>query len=316
MLTSNERVVYLLSKDAIHADDEVHLLDVLDVLWDSKWLITGLTTLIAAIAIIYALSATEWYRSEVLLAPAEEKRSSLDGQFGGLAALAGVGVGGGNSSEPIAVLTSREFIQDFINENKLLWTILGEGKVNVADDASMTSDSGALDIREAVKLFQDNVLSVKADSATGLVTVSVEWTEADTAAEWANLLVNRLNERMRNRALRNAKINVAYLQAELKATNLVALQQSIGRLLESEMQKLMLARGNEEFSFKIIDRAVPPKYRSRPRRTLIVALTGICGSMLSALFVLIRWQITEYRRVRGDVNLQHRPASSERPART
>jgi hypothetical protein len=66
--------------------------------------------------------AREWYRAEVLLAPADEKDSaSLGGQLGGLAALAGVRVGsGGESAEAIAVLRSREFAREFIEDFDLL----------------------------------------------------------------------------------------------------------------------------------------------------------------------------------------------------
>ena len=58
------------------------------------------------------------------------------------------------------------------------------------------------------------------------------------------------------------------------ATNVVSLQQSIGRVLESEMQRLMLARGNEEFSFRIIDPAKPPKLPSEPKRAQIILVAS------------------------------------------
>jgi uncharacterized protein involved in exopolysaccharide biosynthesis len=93
---------------------------------------------------------------------------------------------------------------------------------------------------------------------------------------------------MRQRALVDAQANVGYLREELATTNVVTLQQSIGRLLETELQKLMLARGNEEFSFKVIDFAQTPKRRSSPRRTLIVALAAVLGGMLSVFFVFVR----------------------------
>jgi len=66
------------------------------------------------------------------------------------------------------------------------------------------------------------------------------------------------------------------------------MQQTIGRLLETEMQKLMLARGNEQFAFRIIDSAEVPKRRVRPQRTLIVLVGGILGAMLSLIVVFVR----------------------------
>jgi hypothetical protein len=52
-----------------------------------------------------------------------------------------------------------------------------------------------------------------------MVTLAIEWTQPEVAAEWANALVQRLNRRLRERALREAETNVAYLQAEMARTN-------------------------------------------------------------------------------------------------
>ncbi|MEI2420246.1 hypothetical protein V6O07_08225, partial [Arthrospira platensis SPKY2] len=87
----------------------------------------------------------------------------------------------------------------------------------------------------------------------------VEWTDADTAAAWATALVRRLNASLRNQAIQESETNIEFLRSELSQTNLVTLQQSIGRLLDSELQKLMLARGNEEFAVKVLDPAHVPK---------------------------------------------------------
>jgi uncharacterized protein involved in exopolysaccharide biosynthesis len=120
------------------------------------------------------------------------------------------------------------------------------------------------------------------------VTLSIRWKDPDTAAEWANVLVQRLNDRLRQQALTESERNVAYLQKEMAATSVVSLQQSMGRVLEGEMQKLMLARGNEEFAFKVIDRATPPKLRESPKRSLIAIVSMLAGGFLGVLFVFLR----------------------------
>jgi uncharacterized protein involved in exopolysaccharide biosynthesis len=237
----------------------------------------------AAISIAYALTATKWYRAEVLLAPAEEVTASgLGGQLGGLAALAGVRVGGGSSAEPIAVLKSREFARAFIEDLNLLPLLFHE-EWDKSEGVWLDDNPEEWpDIRDAIKYFHENVLNVTEARDGGLVTLAVEWTDANMAADWARELVVRLNERLRQRALREAATNVAFLQAELARTNVVTLQQSIGRLLESELQKLMLARGNEEFAFRVIDAASPPKDRVRPN----LALIAVVGTMLGAMLAL------------------------------
>jgi LPS O-antigen subunit length determinant protein (WzzB/FepE family) len=123
--------------------------------------------------------------------------------------------------------------------------------------------------------------------------LTIEWTDPKVAADWANLLVKRLNERMRQRALQEAEVNVSYLKRELAATNVVALQHSIGNLLEGELQKAMLARVNDEFAFRVIDRAEAPKWRSRPKRAQIMAIAVLAGFVLGCVVVLVRKAVSE-----------------------
>jgi uncharacterized protein involved in exopolysaccharide biosynthesis len=235
----------------------------------------------------YALLATEWYRAEVLLAPAEQQSgATLGGNLGGLAALAGVSLGGGDSLHAIATLESRELAKEFINKNQLL-PILLPGRSSVSNGPWRGEGSeNEPDERDALRYFHQNVLHVSEGRKSGLVTVAIEWKDPEVAAAWAMELVELLNEKLRDRASSQAEDNISYLQTELSSTNIVTLQQAIGRLLEAELQKLMLARGDEEFAFRVIDAAQPPKYRVRPKRTMIVVFGALAGAFIGILWVL------------------------------
>ena len=216
-------------------DDEIDLWELWDTVWSGRWLIIAITALFAVSGVAYALLAQEWWRAEVVLAPADKK--SMPGalaQLGGLASLAGVNIGGGGDQEPLAVLKSKGFAREFIT---------GEGLMPVLLKDVKSSDGRPLDIRDAIKTFEEQVRSVGDDKKTGLVTLGVRWKDPDTAAKWANLMVQRLNARLRAQALAESQRNVDFLQKEMAATSVVSLQQSMGRVLEGEMQKLMLEIG-------------------------------------------------------------------------
>lgn len=260
-------------------DDEIDLWELWETIWSGRLLIAAVAGLFTLSGVTYALLAQEWYKADVVLAPAEKKSiSGALGQFSGLAALAGVDIPGAGEQEPVAVLKSSGFSRSFIEDMKLENLIM-EGEAFQGDQP---------DVRDAVRVFNKNVRSVAEDKKTGLVTLSIRWKDPETAANWANLLVERLNDRLRNQALAESERNVAYLQREIAASSVVSLQQSMGRVLEGEMQKLMLARGNEEFAFKVIDRAVPPKQRDAPKRTLIALVSLLAGGFLGILAVFIR----------------------------
>ena len=268
-------------------DDEIDLWALWDTVWSGRWLIIAITSLFAVGGIAYALMAQEWWRADVVLAPADKKAlPGALGQLGGLASLAGVNIGGGGDQEPLAVLRSKGFARAFITEQDLMSVLLKDVK---------STDGKPLDIRDALREF-DKVRSVSDDKKTGLVTLGVRWKDPETAASWANLLVKRLNERQRAQALAESQRNVDFLQKEMASTSVVSLQQSMGRVLEGEMQKLMLARGNEEFAFKVIDPATSPKQRDAPKRALVAIVATLAGGFLGLLAVFLRKAIRERRR--------------------
>ncbi|NHA15459.1 Wzz/FepE/Etk N-terminal domain-containing protein [Thioalkalivibrio sp. XN279] len=287
---AGQRLVYVMPEQALGGlhDDHMGLRELWNATWRGKWLIIAVTSVFTVSAVTYALTASQWYRAEVVLAPAEEETSaSLGGQLGGLAALAGVSVGGRGSAEAIAGLKSREFAREFIEDFDLLPVFFAEKWDSQQERWRGDAPEEWPDVRDAVRYFHENVLEVSEDGQTRMVTLGVEWTQPELAAEWANALVQRLNSRLRERALREAEANVAYLQSEFARANVVTLQQSIGRLLESELQKLMLARGNDDFAFRVVDAASPPKQSVRPKRTLIVLVGTFLGGALGVFSVLI-----------------------------
>ena len=288
----DERVVYVMPDDVAWRpdDDSIDLGGLWNILWQNKWLIAAMTAVFAIASIAYALTLTHWYRSEVLLAPADEQtmNTGIVGQLGNLAGLAGLSAGGGGSVEALAVLNSRDFTRAFIDEQNLIPTLFAdkwdaENQRWLDEDPELWPDSG-----DGVQYFDNDLRRISEDRQTGLVTLAIEWTDPELAARWAALLVNRLNDYMRARALREAEANIEYLQAELEATSTFALQQAIGNLLEREHQKLMLARGNDEFAFRIIDSAQVPDTPSRPNRRLMVIVATIFGGLIAVFFVLVR----------------------------
>jgi uncharacterized protein involved in exopolysaccharide biosynthesis len=279
-------------------DESISASDIFRILWNGRWWALAITTVSLCVGLAYAFTATPWYRAEVLLKPAEPRSpQGLAGQLGALgdlAGLAGISVGNNTSSEPIAVLTSREFAADFIREQNLL-PVLFADKWDSAANRWKTSGKDQPDIRDGVRYFDKYVLHVVEDKKTNLVTMNVDWTDAATACAWANMLVARVNDVMRKRALTEAQDNVGYLKQELANSSLVTLQQATGRVLETELQKLMLANVSKEFAFKTIDHAQVPKWRYSPRRPLVISGAFIFGVTLSILFLLLRDAVRRYR---------------------
>ena len=281
-------------------EDEVSLSELLRVLWAGKWHVTAITGLFIVLSGVYAFTATEWYRAYIVLAPADDRSTTSSiGQLmglGGLTSLAGISVGSRQNVEPIAILRSRDLTRSFIEDRGLLPVLLADDWDEAAGRWKETDPAKQPDMRDAIRYFDQNLRRVSEDTETSLVTLFIQWTDPVLAADWANDLVGRLNHTMRERALATAEENVAYLRNELAETTIATLSQSIGTLLEAELQKLMLARGTEEFAFKVIDAAEIPKQRAWPSRRLILILGAFVGGIFSVIVIISRHA---YRRTRS-----------------
>ena len=278
------------ASERVDRDEAINLIEILFIVWQNKWLLIVATAVSVGLSLIYVFTARDWYRADVLLKLADTRSmQGLSGQLGGLgglAGLAGIDLGENKGAEPLAVLKSREFVGSFIEDQNLLPVFFAR-EWDASGNRWKSSDiADHPDIRDAVKYFNGKILKVLEDRKTGLITMTVEWTDAKTAATWANLLIERVNDRMRQRALTEGDSIMSFLKQELTATNVVALQQSIGRVVESELQRLMLAKANKEYAFRIIDHAQVPKWPDHPHRALIVAAAFFIGIACSMLFVI------------------------------
>jgi uncharacterized protein involved in exopolysaccharide biosynthesis len=269
-------------------EDEIDLLELIRTLLQAWKTIVGITIVCVGFAVAYALSSPEVFKAETLLAPASEEKSgpsSALNQFGGLAAMAGISIpSDSNVEQVVATLNSRKFLRTYINQNNLI-PVLFEDIWNPDEQAWMVpSVENEPTDQKAIESFKAG-LSVDEDKKSGLITLSISWKDPEVAAKWANDLVKQLNEQLREQAIADSQKRVGYLEQELAKTSLQDMRAVLYNLLESEKQKAMLANVNEDFALEVIDPAVAPETREKPKRKLIVALGGVCGGFLGIFAV-------------------------------
>ncbi|MFY8273981.1 Wzz/FepE/Etk N-terminal domain-containing protein [Pseudoalteromonas sp. SSDWG2] len=297
-----------------YADDEIDLKELFLALWQGKWIIIGTTIIAAAISVVYALSLPNIYKSEALLAPAEDGQSgglsALAGQFGGLASLAGVSLGGGSADKTtiaLELLKSRSFIGEFVQEHNLKplimaangWdrennTVLYDREVYNPETnkwlrevkAPKQPEPSLLEVHEE---FVRKFLSVSQDKESGLVTVTIKHYSPVVAKELADKLIKQLNNTMRANDIADAENSIQYLNSALGETSVADMQKVFYQLIEQQQQTKMLASVHAEYALKTIDPAVVAENKAGPKRALIVMLSVILAGMLASLFVLIRY---------------------------
>jgi len=253
-------------------------------------------TLIAGLAAgIAAFIVPKEYEAATVLSPVSSTSGGLLGsgasQLGGLAALAGISVGSDSKkSESVAFLQSNGLAIRYIQNNNLLPTLYAK-RWDVAlknwkkPDDPPTAWKGA-------QYFKNDLRKVATDAKTGIVTLTIRWTDPALAAEWANGLVRMANDHLRNRAIEESERNIAYLGVEAAKTNVVEARQAIYSVLQNELNKSMIARGSEEYAFKVVDAAVSPEKPASPIKILwiVVGLTAGLFVSLGIIFVSLALQ--------------------------
>ena len=302
---SNQTPVYYLPAQMPMENDEINLLDYWRILMRYKWLIIFLTVVSAAGTIAFAFSMTPIYRAQVTLAPAAEDKSAasaLAGQFGGLASLAGVslGGGGGKTEEAIATLNSRLFADTFIKEKNLMPILFAEIWDEDTKSWRVKEDKNKPTAWKAFKTFS-GIRSISEDTKTGMFVLSIEWKDPELATQWANSLVERINAHQKAAAIKEAQRSIEYLKNELQETSVVEMRQAIFRLIEAQTKNIMLANVRDEFVFKIIDPAVVPEEKIKPKKKLMAILGTIVGFMIGVFLAFLLAFIKKQKEQNTDV---------------
>jgi uncharacterized protein involved in exopolysaccharide biosynthesis len=239
------------------------------------------------------------YDATVLLSPVSNTAtngllsglSSMASQFGGLASLAGISGSATDTSkaESIAVLESEALTEQYIREKNLL-PILYADEWDASRHQWKTTDRRKIPtLWTANVLFKKKIRTVSVDEKTGLVTLRIRWTDPVQAAQWANDLVGMTNAYRRDKAIEESDRNIAYLTTEAARTDAIGVTQAVYSVLQTELSKAMLAKGNAEYALKVLDPAVVPEKPTLPPAMYIVLIAAFFVSLGLAMGAAFIW---------------------------
>ena len=235
------------------------------------------------------------YESTVILMPVSGDSSRLGGlgalasQYGDLASLAGVSTpAASRKNEAVAVLQSELLTEAYIKSQNLLPILLKDSNPSFIGRWRGKEAERKPTLWKANLFFKKKVRVVSEDKSTGLITLKITWKDPNLAAKWANDLVKITNTYLKDKAVREAERNIAYLNDQESKTTILEARQAIYSLLKNELDNEMLARGREEYALKVIDPAFPPEKPSS-LGTVALGLFGLAsGLMIPILFLLGR----------------------------
>lgn len=272
----------------------ISLRDIVQVLWRRRWQALIFNLVLVVAAGIAAWLTPDKYDATILVSPVTTSETdgvlgglgSLASEFGGLASLAGITLGADTKrAESLAVLQSQALTEKYISENNLL-PVLFEDKWDAENSQWQPNlRKGPPTLWKANELFKEDIRDVET-TKDGLIKLTIRWTDPQLAATWANGLVRMTNDYLRDKAIAESERNIAFLNEQAAKTDIVGARQAIFRILENEINQVMLARGREEYALKTLDPATAPEEPSSPKLVVWLLLALFSGILLCFFFAL------------------------------
>ena len=286
--------------------DEIDLKALFKRILNGKRLIIASTVLFSIIAVIYSLTLSNIYQSTALLSPVGEQSSSSQSlnNIGGLASLAGISISsasGLNSTKAITKITTLSFFEENILPNIFLPDLMAvrtwdEENNSVIYDSSYNVQTGKWNEiphpQKSFKAFKDR-LQVSQDYDTKFLTISIKHESPHIAKEWAELVVNEINDSFRAKDKREAESAMKFLNSQMAFTSYTEIKQVVAQILKQKMQQLTLIEANEFYVFSYLDQPAVARKKIGPSRTSICILGTLLGFMLGVLIVLVRGYFKE-----------------------
>ncbi|WP_338365352.1 Wzz/FepE/Etk N-terminal domain-containing protein [uncultured Pseudoalteromonas sp.] len=299
------------SSTYVVSDDEVNLTELFQILWKDKWLIILITGIVSIASVFYALEKPNVYKSEALLAAAEQEQSgglgALAGQFGGLASLAGVNLSGSATASKtqlaLEVLKSRQFTSEFIKKHNILPNLMAVKSWNPLDnsieyDEEIYNNTDKKWIREVKAPFKpepsmqeayeefSQLITANMNKESGMITISIEHVSPVIAQQWVNWLIQDINSVMKSRDVEEASKSTEFLTKQLEQTKIADIRTVLYKLIEEQTKTIMFANVRDEYVFKTIDPALVPEKKFKPSRALICIFGFLLGGFLGVVIVV------------------------------
>lgn len=292
------------------------------MLWRTKWFIVIFTGLVSVATVMYAISLPNVYRASAIYLPKGNDDagglSQLAGQFGGLASMAGINIGGGGADKTAAALEfmkSRAFLQAFIEKRNLYVAILAAQDWDQASNELVVSpdiydETKSEWVRSAPPGFKviptaweaydalNKMITVTEQSKKGFIKIEVEYYSPELAALWLGWLVEDLNAYWKAREHEQTQKSIAFLTKQAEEAQLSELRTVFYQLIAEQTKTTILNEVSDEVLFETVAPIVIPEQKSAPSRALICIIGALLGGVLAVILSLLYCAIRPVRSVR------------------
>lgn len=281
--------------------DIINVGNILDVLLKKSKLITLITLIFALTSVIYSLSLNNIYQSYATIYvddPSGTKFSGGSSGLSSLASLAGISIDSGNQKEDkvqlvLTMLKSYKLAETMLEESEILPSLIATKKIDkltgdiiynpkiynsdamkwLDKNGNYISGPSAADVYKAL----GESLKASFSKRTGFLTVSFEHESPEFSKFLLSFVLNKIDSSIRDRDEFNAENSIKFLKEELRLIEISELRAAVSALIQSELQKIILAKRDSTYILKLIQPPFLPFEKNRPARATICIMGTILG---------------------------------------
>ena len=215
--------------------------------------------------------------------------SSALGSLSKVGGLTGFNIGGQNQDAYYAVETfkSRDFFKHLTSlDNKLLTYLEFPDTFPIAKISKLPKNQ-MLHQQIYKDIYLQN-FSVNYDDETGFIRLKFTHQSPDFAYNLLSLVIQEINNIAKKRDLIKTDRALSYLEQKITSSNQMAVKQSIAFLIESQLNKQMLANIDDYYLLSPIDLPHTPDQKSYPARLLILIISFLVSISLISLYYILK----------------------------
>jgi LPS O-antigen subunit length determinant protein (WzzB/FepE family) len=290
-------------------NDSIDLKELINLLWGGKKPIMLITFVCAFCSIFYALSLTNYYKSEAVLtlASGSSEMSTLSA-FSGIASMAGIrmpSTGGGDKGEIIVnTILSRAFLKHLLTFEDILPSIIAPKSYDsqskklvfdpniydVSNKTWMSKDDKGQQIKpsylEAYDVYMKQ-MAMNYNDRIGIISISIEHISPIFAKDFLDLIIREADTLIRQKDLQQSSDALDYLVSEISKTSLIEMKSSMNQLIQSQLETQMMAKIGTDYAVRIIEPPFIPEKKFKPSRFFIFLFGTMLGLVLGILWILI-----------------------------
>lgn len=291
--------------------NEISLKEIINVLWKKKIKIFIVVSAFGVFSVFYSLSLNNIYTSHSVLSVVDSSDDvglgGLAAQYGGIAAMAGIDMGGagGNDKADLIIekINSREFLKHLLTFDSILLNLMAsdsyDTNLKIINYDSEKYDvlnnkwvrkvpKGRSLIPSYIEVHEEylKVVGVSKDKKTGFINITASHLSPEFTATLIALIISEINFLIRTSELADSQNAISYLNNQLEITQESEIRKSINTLIKTHIETQMLASISKDYAFTPIDFPFVPEKKSGPTRSIICILITLFGFFITILYFL------------------------------